>query len=147
MARFIVLGVLALPLFEIAGFILVGKAIGVLATLGLVLLSALVGVAILRIRGVAMPQRLRAALSSGTLPAEAFADGALVAVAAMLLIVPGFATDLLGLLLLVPPVRGLLLRLAGRHMRVASFTVGPAPGDTRRGPDTIELESDAWRDR
>lgn len=147
MGRFIILSLVALPLVEIAAFIAVGKAIGILATLGLVVLAVVAGALILRLRGFALPVQMRAALARGEMPASVLADGVVTSIGAVLLIVPGFVTDVVGLMLLLPPVRHLLFRLARRHMRVATVDMGaPRPADWRQ-PDTIELESDAWRDR
>lgn len=147
MGRLILVLIVALPLLEIGTFILVGKAIGVLATLGLVIASVLVGATILRLRGLSMLARMRAALASGELPGAALADGVMVGIGAVLLIVPGFVTDVVGLLLLTPPIRRLIYRVLSRNMRVATVDVAASRGSDWNQPDTIELESDQWRDR
>jgi UPF0716 protein FxsA len=90
---------------EIAGFILVGQAIGVLPTLALVLLSMVAGVLLLRWQGVATLIRVRRELAENRAPTRPLAEGALLAVASLFLIVPGFLTDILGLLLFIPFVR------------------------------------------
>lgn len=115
---------LVLLLAEIAAFILVGGAIGVVPTLGLVLAAMLGGAILLRWTGVATIARMRAELEAGGRPAPAAAEGALLAVAALLIMLPGFLSDLAGLALLVPAVRrgigrGILRRFAPFVRRTA----------------------------
>jgi UPF0716 protein FxsA len=106
---------LAYPLAEIAGFVLVGGWIGVLPTLGLVILSAVLGVVLLRRQAVVAGQDLRASLQGMRGPVDTLADGALVVLGALLLIVPGFISDLAAIPLLVPPLRRALVSgIAGR---------------------------------
>lgn len=107
---------LILPLLEIAGFVIVGSKIGVLATLGLVLAAAVLGIALLRSQGRGALSRAQAELSAGRDPSPHLVGAAATVVAAILLIVPGFLTDILGLLLLVPAVRAFLWRLLKRHV-------------------------------
>jgi UPF0716 protein FxsA len=97
---------LAYPLAEIAGFVLVGGWIGVLPTLGLVILSGLLGALV------------RGSLQGIRGPVDSLADGALVVLGAMLLIVPGFLSDLVAIPLLIPPLRRALV--AAVSARVAS---------------------------
>ncbi|MFB2552975.1 FxsA family protein [Ensifer soli] len=97
--------VLALPLAEIAGFIVVGKAIGLLPTLCLVVAGVFVGVALLRHQGFGLINRLRSKAASGGDPGRELVHGALLAVAAVLLIIPGFISDIAGLVLFLPAVR------------------------------------------
>ena len=148
MGRLFLIAVLALPLLEIAGFVVVGRAVGVFATLGLVLLAGVVGILVLRAKGMALPFQLRAAVERGELPGRSIADAMLVALAGGLLIIPGFVTDIVALLLLLPPVRNLIYKALSRRLKVVSsydVTVGARPA--YRTDDTIELESDQWRDR
>lgn len=93
---------------ELAALIWVGSAIGVLPTIGLLILGSLLGGALLRREGRRTLQALRAAQRGHTSPATELADGALLGVGAFLLVVPGFVSDVLGLLLIVPPTRALL---------------------------------------
>ena len=93
------------PLIEIGLFIQVGGAIGMLWTLGLVVATAVAGTALLRQQGRGTIRRARAQLAKNTLPlAEAF-DGVMLIVSGALLLTPGFLTDALGGLLLIPLVR------------------------------------------
>jgi len=109
---------LGLPLVEIALFVLVGDAIGLWPTLLAVVLSAVAGVAIVRLRGFRALMQMRASLEAGEDPAGPLAHGALTVLAGLLLIVPGFFTDAVGLLLLSPAVRGALIARAGARLRV-----------------------------
>ena len=140
--RLAVLFVLALPLLEIAGFIVVGQFLGVLPTLGLILLSAVAGLFLLRIQGLGALQRLRTSAPLGVEETGLrLVNGALLAVAAILLLVPGFISDAIALLLLVPPIRALIVRrmLANMVVMKTGATTGFSyeSGDIRnpRRPD------------
>ncbi len=121
----------ALPLVEIALFIAIGARIGVGLTLLLILLGAVLGVSILRgqqARAVAMMQGgLRIA------PGTFLAQGAFRVLAGILLILPGFLTDALGLLLLVAPLQRALVRMIAARANVTTATVW-------RGDDIVEGE-------
>jgi UPF0716 protein FxsA len=90
------------PLAEIALFILVGRAIGVLPTLGLVVASSVIGMALLREAGLATAIRLERAREA---PARILAEGGTRMLAGLLLLVPGFLTDLVAVAILIPGVR------------------------------------------
>lgn len=132
---------LLLPLLEIAGFVVVGKQIGALATVGLVMLSTVAGSILLRHQGLGAMNRVRAAVDAGENPSLQLANSAMAVVAAILLIVPGFITSAIGLLILLPPVRALFWKLFGRRV-VFTSQFGTAgfrrPGDSR----TIDLDSE-----
>lgn len=114
---------IALPIIEIALFIQVGGLIGVWATLGLVLLSAVLGIAVIRSQGAHAWLEAQHSIAQLRDPSRPLAHGMMLMIAGLLLIVPGFLTDGLGLLLLVPPVRGLLMQQAGRRMRVRTVSM------------------------
>ena len=92
-------------LVEIAVIIEVGRRLGVLNTIGLLILVSLVGAVIVRAQGLGLLRRVITEVEAHRVPGAALADGALLAAAGGLLVVPGFVTDAAGLLLLVPPVR------------------------------------------
>lgn len=127
----IVLGILALPLVEIGLFVTLGAKLGLWLTLGWVILTGVLGVLLLK--GLALEGRagLQRGLQEGLQdPLSPLAHKALVGVAAVLLILPGFFTDALGLLLLLPPVRSLIIKgLAGRMRSVMVVRPGPREGD------------------
>lgn len=119
-----VLFLLALPLLEIATFVLVGGAMGVLPTIGLVLLSALGGLYLLRSGGLSALQRAQAELQANRDPGPHLVQASMAVVSALLLIIPGFLTDIAGLLLLVPAIRGAAWRLIRRRVATSTrFTV------------------------
>ena len=131
-------------LAEIALFILVGKAIGVLATLGLVVAAMIAGALILRSLGPKTVEKVRADLALRRAPARPIADGVATAVAAILLIVPGFLSDFLGLLLLIPGVREGLWRWMASRIRVVSVRGTATGGATRPEPPLVELQADDY---
>ena len=111
--------VVALVLLEIASLILVGQAAGVLLTLLLVIGAALLGVSILRRQGGDAMRGMRSALERGQDPRPTLLKGGFRLIAALLLIVPGFAGDIVALLLLLPPVQAAAGRaLARRGIRI-----------------------------
>jgi len=135
---------LALPIVEIAVFVVVGREIGVLATIGLVLASAAAGLWLLRLQGMSALARLRAGLEEGRGdPGRELVEAPMIALAGVLLIIPGFVTDAIGLLLFLPPVRGLVARLIGSRMSVRVVAGGFDTG--RRGDPAREqvIEHDA----
>ncbi|RWQ46728.1 FxsA family protein [Mesorhizobium sp.] len=138
--------ILALPLLEIAGFVVVGRQVGALATVGLVLASSIAGALLLRYQGLGVMTRVRAELDAGRDPSRQLAHGAMIVLAAILLIVPGFITDILGILLLLPPVRDLAWRrLKGRIVMATSLGTGGFRA--RQRDKTIDLDdSDYSRD-
>lgn len=102
------LALLALPLLELALLIKLGQAIGFWPVILLVVATAVLGFYIIRTQGFATFERVGAALEAGHEPHKALADGMFLLFAGILLVLPGPLSDLLGLLLLVPPVRRLL---------------------------------------
>ena len=119
-----------LPLVELFVMIEVGSVIGAGWTILLILLTAIIGMAIVRRQGMAALADLQASFSELRDPARPIAHGALIMLAGALLVVPGFLTDALGALLLVPPVRDWLMRRMGRRVVVVQGW-GPA---RRQGP-------------
>jgi UPF0716 protein FxsA len=119
------------PVVEIAVFLQVVQWIGVLDTLGLLLLVSIGGAWIVKRQGVGTLARMRAELDAGRVPTATMVDGGLLMVAGLLLLIPGLVTDAFGLLLLLPPVRAgvrsvLRRRFAVRLLRVRRLR-------TRRG--------------
>jgi UPF0716 protein FxsA len=108
----VVLAVLfiVVPLAELSVIIVVGKSMGVLATLLLLLVFSLSGAWLAKREGMAAWRRFQLATAEGRVPTREVADGAMVLAAGALLLVPGFLTDLLGLVLLLPPARALARR-------------------------------------
>lgn len=141
--RIVLFSVLALPLIEIALFIAIGQAIGLLPTLLGIVLTGIIGAMVLRWQGVATLRELQARLERGEMPARQMGDAMLIGLAGLLLLLPGYFTDLLGLLLLLPFTRGLIYRVLARNMKVVDVTASYRRVDD---PELIELEPRDWRD-
>lgn len=135
---------LAVPLIEIALFILIGQAIGVVPTLLGVLVTAIAGSLLIRWQGMAALRDMQAAMSRGELPARQMGDAMLIGLGGLLLLLPGYFSDLIGLLLLIPWTRELIYRLLARNFRVVN--VGPG-GYRPVDPGLIELDDTDWRSR
>ena len=135
--RFLALfGLIALA--EMATFFWVESRIGLLWALLIAASTALVGSVLVRRVGLAVLGRFRTKASHGTLPGRELSDGASVLVAGAFLISPGFLTDALGFLLLVPQVRGLIHRRVSQWLttRVTVMSAGRSP--TWQRPTTTE---------
>ena len=142
--RLLFLGFLIVPIIEIGLFITLGQIIGLWPTLLGVVVTAVIGSAIIRSQGLSLLNDFRANAARGTLPGRQIAEGMMLAVAGAFLLTPGYFTDTLGFLLLVPPVRFALYEmLKSRIQIVTTSTVHPsqAPHD----PDVIDLGDDHWR--
>lgn len=112
----VALGLLLWPLIEIALFVTLGGWLGLWLTLAIVLGTAASGIALMRWRGLRAMADLRKQVKDMGNPLSLLADQAVFMLAGMLLILPGFLTDFLGLLLLVPPIRFALVALAARRV-------------------------------
>jgi len=140
------------PLIEIVLFVEIGGAIGLWPTLAIVVLTAILGTSLMRAQGIMTLNRLQEALATGANPTDPMAQGAMILVAGVLLLTPGFFTDAVGFALLIPPLRAALLRwLIGRFSGSAGFSfvarhqTGPqtrAGGGTINGDYTVLDESD-----
>ena len=120
------------PLIEMYILIEVGGIIGAWPTIGLVVLTAVIGVGLIRAQGFATLMRGVARLNAGELPATELVEGVMLALAGALMLTPGFVTDATGFILLTPSLRR---RLAAELLRRFA-PVGPSdPGD---GGHTIE---------
>ncbi len=111
------------PIIEIALFIQVGGFIGLWPTLAIVVLTALAGSTLLRSQGLATLASLQNNLRTGGDPVNPIAHGALILVAGVLLLTPGFFTDALGLSLMIPQVRVRVIRWVGRRIAAGEIRV------------------------
>ena len=102
-----------LPMVEIYVLIQVGQVIGALWTIALLVAIAALGSALLRLQGLATLANVQAAMSRGELPTSAILEGLVLLVAGVLLVTPGFVTDLAGFMCLLPPLRRALARALG----------------------------------
>ena len=102
-----------LPMVEIYVLIQVGQVIGALWTIALLVAIAALGSALLRLQGLATLASVQAAMSRGELPTSAILEGLVLLVAGVLMVTPGFVTDLAGFMCLLPPLRRALARALG----------------------------------
>ncbi len=124
---------IGIPIAEITVFIDIGGRIGLAATLGLVVVTAIVGTVLLRNQGLATLEKARRSLENHRFPVDEVFDGLCLLVAGALLLTPGFVTDGFGLLLFLPPLRALLRKwtwnrmVAGGRVSVGTGGQGPVP--------------------
>ena len=107
----------------------IGNIIGALSTIGLVVLTALLGAWMLRSQGLAAFKRVRDALDAGKPPARELLEGVILLIGGALLLTPGFVTDALGFICLLPPTRRWLLRRLMRRILTkfsADFEIPPS---------------------
>ncbi|HVF79836.1 MAG TPA: FxsA family protein [Solirubrobacteraceae bacterium] len=127
MALVLVLVFIVVPIVELYVLIQIGQAIGILPTIALLIVDSILGAVLMRSQGRAAWMRLHRALAEGRVPGREVIDGALVIFGGALLLTPGFLSDILGLILLLPPTRALVRRvLVARYggRLVASATTG-----------------------
>lgn len=129
------LAFLAVPIIEIAVIIKVGGAIGVWPTIGLIVLTAGAGTALVRAQGFQILARARDSLDHGQFPAEELLEALSLLVAGVLLLTPGFVTDAFGIVLLIPPLRRLIAGALWRAaLRSSHVEVHGVMGAQWRGP-------------
>lgn len=137
---------LVVPLVEIYILIKVGGLIGAIPTIALVVFTAVLGALMLRWQGFTTLQRVRNMLARGEIPAIEMLEGVILLISGALLLTPGFFTDTLGFLCLVPPLRrGAITWLITRHVLGGRGPSRPPPDSRDQGPRTIEGEF--WREK
>lgn len=137
--RILFLLFVAIPILEIWLLIKVGSVIGALPTIALVLMTAVIGVMLLRRQGLQTLLRSRERMAAGEMPATEMLEAMVLAISGVLLLAPGFATDTLGFLGLVPPLRRWLVAKVTPKIVVLGGVSGfqTRPQD---GPRTLEGE-------
>jgi UPF0716 protein FxsA len=147
---------LLMPIAEIATFIVVGREVGVGMTLLLVVASAIAGAVLLRIQGFGVLRKIQQASQTGTDPGRQLVHGVMIVIAAFLLIIPGFISDIIGLLLFIPAVRDLGWSFVKNRLTIVTtgmtaggrgFSRRPAPNpDAARSTDSrvIDLDDDEF---
>lgn len=112
-----------IPIIEIGLFIQVGGIIGLWPTLAIVVLTAMIGTSMLRNQGISTMARLQSKLQTGESPVDPMVHGALILVSGVLLLTPGFFTDGVGFILLIPPVRTALIKWGATKVFGGGFVV------------------------
>ncbi|WP_257294610.1 FxsA family protein [Endozoicomonas sp. YOMI1] len=118
--RFLFLLFILLPILEMVVLIKVGSIIGAWNAVALVILSVFTGIEVIRRQGFKTTLRARQKMAAGELPALEMLENLAIALGGLLLLIPGFITDFLGIFLLIPPVRRLLIR---RWLKVSGVKV------------------------
>lgn len=135
--KWLAAGLLALPLVEIALFVVVSALIGFLPAFALLVGTSVIGALVLRRAGSGRLARLKAAAAGGQIPELRANSGVWTVLGAVLLLLPGFLTDILGVSLMLPPVQ----RWIGKILRQSIERRSRASGR----PAVIDLESGEWR--
>lgn len=134
----LVLLFIVVPIAELAVIIQVGQEIGLLWTIAILVADSILGSVLMRSQGRTAWRRFNDATRAGRVPAREVLDGALIVFGGALLLTPGFLTDVLGLILLIPPTRALVRGVVARrlaHRMVVSMT---APRARPRHGDDVE---------
>ena len=132
---------IVVPLVEIFLFIKVGGAIGALPTVVLVILTALIGVSLLRMQGLRTMARFQQQMASGELPANTMLEGAALLFGGALLLTPGFLTDAIGFLCLIPYTRQTLIHwIMSKFIVQQHFTSYTSSTSSYHDPNIIEGE-------
>jgi UPF0716 protein FxsA len=148
--RLLVCGVLAflfigVPALEIYVLIKVGGLLGALPTLGIIVATGVAGAALAKHQGLAAVKQGQGAISSGDRVGSSLVEAALVLAAGLLMLTPGFITDVVGLSLLVPPVRALIaariVKWGAARVSASTVVMGDM-GDPRFGPGWSEDDED-----
>jgi len=136
------LAFLAVPLIEIALFINVGGAIGLWPTLGIVVLTAILGTYLVRSQGLMALSKVQQSFAQLNDPTEPLAHGAMILFSGALLLTPGFFTDAVGFALLVPGVRSAVFRWVSARVKVTQVHMGSQAGAHRRPQSEDVIDGD-----
>lgn len=139
----ILVAILAWPFVEIATFIAVGREIGILPTLLAIVATSVAGGLLLRAQGLAALKAIKREVRHGELPADAIGHAALIGIGGLFLLLPGFVSDLFGILMFLPPVRSLILARLAR--RATIVVVRSQQRGAARG--IVDLDPDEWQSR
>jgi UPF0716 protein FxsA len=135
---------IVVPIAELYVILKVGDAIGAIPTILLLAADSVLGSLLLRAQGRSVWRRFNDTLAKGGMPHREVLDGVLVIFGGAFLITPGFLTDIVGLLLLIPPTRSLIRRVVVRRLgrRVTIAVTGPG-GNQRQRPPGYDYEGTA----
>jgi UPF0716 protein FxsA len=136
---------IALPIAEVVVFVQVAGSINLLNAIGLLIVVSMVGVWLAKREGLGVVTRMRRAQERGEVPSRELADGALILLASALLVLPGFISDVIGILLLLPPVRAGVRTLVLRRFR-NSANVVIVHGQGKAGPSGAIWDVESWED-
>ena len=123
--------IIAVPLLEIYLLIRIGSVIGAMTTLSVVILTAALGAMLLRQQGIATMTRYQASLARGELPATEMLEGVILLIGGILLLTPGFLTDVVGFFCLLPQSRRVLIGVVWSRITVYAPMHSPHSNDQR----------------
>lgn len=144
MAGLLALLFLVVPLVELFVILQVGQAVGAVPTIGLLLVMSVAGGWLMKREGLGIARRIQRTVDAGQVPGRELVDAFLILFGGALMLTPGFLTDVLGLALLLPPVRAVVRRVAAARLAsiaVTRTTLGgsPGPGGPRRSDGVIDV--------
>jgi UPF0716 protein FxsA len=140
MFRVLFLLFIIIPIIEISVLMQVGELLGIWPTIGIVILSAWIGAKYVRQQGLATLQSVQAKMAQGEMPSSEIVTGLMLLVAGVLLVTPGFVTDIFGLSLLVPSVRTVIATYVQKHINVNAHVAGNHAGASSHTGNTYENE-------
>ncbi|MTI18512.1 FxsA family protein [Rhodobacteraceae bacterium RKSG542] len=132
-----------LPTIEIYLFIEVGSEIGAIPTILLTVATAAAGSLMLRHQGLSLLMRMRSEMDAGRVPGDELMQGALIVVAAIMLLIPGFFTDAIGLLLFIPPVRAAVGRFLAARVDMRTVNIKTSQS-YKRDSGVVDLDEGEW---
>jgi len=115
---------IVIPIIEITVIMQVGELLGVWPTVAIVILSAWLGAKYVRQQGIATLQSVQGKMAQGEMPSSEIVTGLMLLVAGVLLVTPGFVTDIFGLSLLIPAVRSAIAEQVQKNIKVNQFSSG-----------------------
>lgn len=136
--------IVVVPLVELYVIVNVGSVIGVLPTIALLIAISMIGSVIVKHEGLRVWRRFMSQVRGGTVPERDIIEGALILIAGVLMLAPGFVSDVVGVLLLLPPIRSVVVRLVSRRITGSSRVVR-ATYDGRI-VDVTEIRTDSSTD-
>lgn len=125
---------LVVPIVELAVIVQVGQAIGTIPTLVLLVLMSVVGAWLMKREGLGVIGRAQRQVREGKVPSREVADAFLIVLGGALMLTPGFASDLVGMALLLPPVRAVVRPALLSRLQVMALGAALGPGAGRRRP-------------
>lgn len=130
------------PIAELYLFMTLGKELGLWPTLAIIVVTAILGAALTKSQGRRAMQKFQAATAEGRMPAKEALDGLMILLAGAVLLTPGFLTDTVGFLLLVPPVRAIVASYAGKRLKgkIKFVTPGMPPQSTQEQRPKSKLD-------
>ncbi|WP_068084547.1 FxsA family protein [Polycladidibacter stylochi] len=150
-APFVMLAAFILiPTVEIYTFVQVGSEIGALTTILITVLTAIAGTILLRTQGLSLLMRINGEMNAGRVPNEELFHGAFIVLAGIMLLIPGFISDTLGLVLFIPAVRSAIIATMKKNIKVREVNIKMQGGDrnsnqsNRDNHKTIDLQESEW---